>query len=335
MSYSFKFSRRILSSLLLGAALTLSAFGAHAEPHKIRISSPAVDTDWHGKMLFVFKDNLEKLAPGQFNVEIHLNGTLFKQGTEPVAMQRGNLEMAMVSAFDIAKQIPDWSIFTAGYLIRDPAHQSKVFASDIGTEMYKMVEDKMGLHVLSVAYLGTRQLNLRIDKQINVPADLAGVKLRMPTIDTWQFLGKALGANPLPMAFGEIYMALQTGTIDGQENPLPTNKAAKFYEVTKQIVLTNHLVDSIFLTMSKKAWESYTPEQQKAVNLAIAEAVKFNNENRIKDEEELLEFFKKQGLKVYSPDVDAFRTHVQKVYLDSDYSKVWPKGMLDRVNAVK
>lgn len=328
-------SRRSFGSLVLGAGLVLAASTTWAaDPVKIRISSPAVDTDWHAQMLHVFKDKLNELAPGQFDVEVHLNSTLFKQGTEPVAMQRGNLEMAMISAFDIAKQIPEWSIFTAGYLLRDPDHQTKVFASDIGKEMYKLVEDKMGLHILSVAYLGTRQLNLRPEKEIKVPADLAGIKLRMPTIDTWQFLGKALGANPLPMAFGEIYTALQTGTIDGQENPLPTDKAAKFYEVTKQIILTDHMVDSIFLTIAKKAWDSYTPEQQELINQAIAAGVAFNNENRIKDEKELLAFFKDQGLKVYAPDVEAFRTHVQKVYLDSDYAKVWPNGMVDRINAI-
>jgi tripartite ATP-independent transporter DctP family solute receptor len=250
-------------------------------------------------------------------------------------MQRGNLEMALISAFDIAKQIPEWSIFTAGYLLRDPEHQAKVFGGDIGKEMYKVVEDKMSLHVLSVAYLGTRQLNLRTEKEIRTPADLAGVKLRMPTTDTWQFLGKALGANPLPLAFGEIYTSLQTGVIDGQENPLPTDKAAKFYEVTRQIVLTNHLVDAIFLTIAKKAWDSYTPDQKKAIDTAIAAAVKFNNENRLKDEAELLEFFKSQGLKVYAPDQDAFRKHVQEEYLKSDYAKDWPKGLLERVNAVK
>ena len=328
-------THRIAGSVILGLGLAVSTLSAMADPVKFRISSPAVDTDWHAKQLYVFKDKLNELLPGQFDVEIHLNGVMFKQGAEPVAMQRGNLEMAMISAFDIAKQIPEWSIFTAGYLLRDPDHQSKVFAGDVGKEMYKLVEDKMGLHIVQVAYLGTRQLNLRPEKEIKTPADLAGIKLRMPTIDTWQFLGKALGANPLPMNFGEIYTALQTGTIDGQENPLPTDKAAKFYEVTKQIVLTNHMVDSIFLTISKKAWDSYSPEQQKAIEEAIAAAVQYNNENRIKDEEELLEFFKKEGLKVYSPDVEAFRTHVQKQYMDSDYAKQWPKGMLERINAVE
>jgi tripartite ATP-independent transporter DctP family solute receptor len=250
-------------------------------------------------------------------------------------MQRGNLEMAMISAFDISKQIPEWSIFTAGYLLRDPQHQAKVFASDVGQEMYRLVEDKMGIKILSVGYLGTRQLNLRTEKEVKTPADLAGVKLRMPGSDTWLFLGKALGANPLPVAFGEIYTALQTGAIDGQDNPLPTVRAAKFYEVTKQVVLTDHLVDAIFLSLAGSTWKKLDDKQKTAVTSAAQAAVRFNNENRAKEEAELADFFKAQGLKVYKPDVEAFRAQVQKIYLESELSKAWPKGMVERVNAVK
>lgn len=332
------FSRRALLgaaalSTTLAPALGLRAARA-ADPIQLRISSPAVETDWHAKMLTVFKDKLEELAPGQFAVEIHLNGTLFKQGTEPAAMQRGNLEMAMISAFDIAKQIPEWSLFTAGYLIRNPEHQAKVFGSDIGKEMYKLVQDQMGIQVLAAGYLGTRELNLRTEQEIKTPADLAGIKLRMPSSDTWLFLGKALGANPLPLAFGEVYTALQTGAIDAQDNPLPSVKAAKFYEVTKQIVMTDHLVDAIFLSMAGDTWSKLEAAQQTAVMAAADAAVKYNNENRIKDEQELVTFFKEKGLKVYAPDVEAFRATVQKAYLDSEWSKTWPQGMVDRVNAI-
>ncbi len=326
-------SRRHLLAATLTAAL-LAAGAAAAEPIKLRISTPAVESDWHAKMLTVFKDELNKRAPGEFDVEIHLNGTLFKQGTEPAAMQRGNLEMAMISAFDIAKQIPEWSIFTAGYLLRDPAHQTKVFDSDVGKEMYKKVEDQMKIKVLAAGYLGTRQVNLRTDKEVKTPADLAGTKLRMPGSDTWLFLGKALGANPLPVAFGEIYTALQTGAVDGQDNPLPTVKAAKFYEVTKQIVLTDHLVDSIFLSLAGSTWDKLTDKQKADVLAAAKAAVAYNNENRIKDEADLVAFFKDKGLKVYKPDNEAFRTHVQKAYLESEWSKTWPKGMLERINAI-
>ncbi len=329
-------SRRLFMSGAAVFALAASATAAFAaDPIKLRISTPAVEADWHAKMLPVFKQELDRLAPGQFDVEIHLNGTLFKQGTEPAAMQRGNLEMAMISAFDISKQIPEWSIFTAGYLLRDPQHQTKVFESDIGQEMYRLVEDKMGIKILSVGYLGTRQLNLRTEKEVKTPADLAGVKLRMPGSDTWLFLGKALGANPLPVAFGEIYTALQTGAIDGQDNPLPTVRAAKFYEVTKQVVLTDHLVDAIFLSLAGSTWKKLDDKQKTAVTSAAQAAVRFNNENRVKEEAELSDFFKAQGLKVYKPNVEAFRAQVQKTYLESELSKAWPKGMVERVNAIK
>ena len=323
---------------VLALAVVLSAgFGAPAlaEPIKLRISTPAVESDWHAKMLTVFKDTLDKSAPGQFDVEIHLNATLFKQGTEPAAMQRGNLDMAMISAQDIAKQIPAWSVFTAGYLIASPEQQQKVFRGDIGREFYKMVEDQMGIEILDVGYLGTRQLDLRGDKTIETPADLAGIKLRMPGSDAWMFLGTALGANPVPVAFGEVYTALQTGAIDGQDNPLPTDKAAKFYEVTNQIVLTDHLVDAIFLSMSKLTWYKLSADQQQKVIEAARAATAYNNENRIKDEKELVQFFKDQGLKVYAPNVAAFRDQVQKAYLASDFAKDWPAGIVDRVNAVK
>jgi len=161
------------------------------------------------------------------------------------------------------------------------------------------------------------------------------VKLRMPGSDTWLFLGKALGANPLPVAFGEIYTALQTGAIDGQDNPLPTVRAAKFYEVTKQVALTGHLVDAIFLSLAGSTWNKLDDKQKAAVMNAAKAAVRFNNENRIKEEAQLADFFKSQGLKIYKPDVEAFRKQVQKAYLESDLSKSWPKGMVDRVNAIK
>ena len=331
-------SKRILTCMTLSAVCafsigTTAAFAA--DPVKLRISTPAVESDWHAKMLTVFKDELAKTAPGVFNVEIHLNASLFKQGTEPAAMQRGNLDMAMISAQDIAKQIQAWSVFTAGYLIRDPGHQKKVFNSDIGEEFYQMVADDMNIEILDVGYLGTRQLNLANDKKINTPSDLAGVKLRMPGSDAWLFLGNALGADATPLAFGEVYTGLQTGTIDGQDNPLPTVKAAKFYEVTKQIVLTQHLVDAVFLSMSKETYDELTADQQEKVQAAAAVATAFNNENRIADEASLVDFFKNEGLNVYEPDVAAFRDQVQKAYLSSEFAKDWPEGIVDRVNAIQ
>jgi len=323
---------------LLGATAAIGAIGLPALAQSkivLRISTPAVPDDWHAKMWTVFKDSLEKSAPGEFDVQINLNASLFKQGTEPAAMARGNLELSSISAFDIAKLVPEFSVFTAGYIVRDPDHQQKVFNGPIGAELFKTVVEKMDVTPLSTIYLGTRQVNLREARNVKTPADLKGVKLRMPGSKEWLFLGEALGATATPLAFGEVYLGLKTGTIDGQDNPLPSVRAAKFYEVTKQIVMTSHLVDGIFIAISSKAFNALNAAQKQKVTAAAQAAAAFNNENRIKEEGQLVEFFKKEGLQVTTPDVDAFRKSVQATYLNSEYGKTWPKGLLERINAVK
>ena len=331
-----KFLRRSLVAATAALATVLAAPAALAQSKvQLRISTPAVPDDWHGKMWTVFKDTLDKSAPGEFDVQINLNATLFKQGTEPAAMARGNLELASISAFDIAKLVPEFSIFTAGYIIRDPDHQQKVFNGPIGEELYKLVSEKMEVTVLSPIYLGTRQVNLREARNVRTPADLKGVKLRMPGSKEWLFLGEALGATATPLAFGEVYLGLKTGTIDGQDNPLPTVRAAKFYEVTKQLVLTNHLVDGIFIAISNKSWNAMTPAQRDKVKAAARAAAAFNNDNRIKEEAQIVDFFKQQGLQVTTPDVEAFRKAVQAAYAPSDIAKTWPKGLLERINNTK
>ena len=329
--------RAVLGS---GAALAATAFATSLttspalaqNKHLVRISTPAVPDDWHAKMWLVMKEDLEKSAPGQFDTQINLNASLFKQGTEPAAMARGNLEMSSISAFDIAKLVPEFSIFTAGYILRDPDHLMKVLNGPIGQEMYKSVSDKMDITILSPIYLGTRQLNLRDLKNVRTPADLKGIKLRMPGTKEWLFLGEALGATPTPLAFGEVYLGLKTGTIDGQDNPLPTVRSAKFYEVTKQLTLTSHLVDGIFISVSNKLWNALNADQKTKMRVAAQAAAKYNNDNRITDEKQMVDFFKSQGLTVTTPDLDAFRNAVQSAYAKSEYAKVWPAGLLDRIN---
>ena len=216
---STPFHRRTL--LALATALSLSAQHAWAQAKQLlRISTPAVPDDWHAKMWTVMKEQLDKTAPGKFDVQINLNASLFKQGAEPVAMARGNLELATISSFDIAKLVPEFSIFTA-----------------------------------------------------------------------------------------------------------------KFYEVTKQLTLTSHLVDALFIAVSNKLWATLSAEQKAALQAAAQAAAKYNNENRIADELQLLDFFKTQGLTVSTPDVAAFRKAVQATYLQSDYAKLWPTGLLERINA--
>jgi TRAP-type C4-dicarboxylate transport system substrate-binding protein len=314
-----------------GVLACTAAFPAFAqEKPKLRFSAVFSEQDIRAEMMKMFADAIAE----DFDFEGYYGGNLFKQGTELVALQRGNLEMGNIAPQDISKQIPAWSILTAGYLFRDAAHLKAFFASEAGAEMNRMTEDQLGVKVLGPTYFGVRQVGLKVDKEIDTPADMAGIKLRMPGGDAWQFLGEALGANPTPMAYAEVYTGLQTGAIDGQDNPLPNVENMKFYEVMSQIVLTSHLVGFDLLAVSKKVWDDMGAEKQSTFQAAADAAIDFSTEKHLAREVELVDFFKDKGLKIYEPDVAAFRKFAQDKYLASDLAKDWPAGMVDKINAL-
>jgi len=327
----FKLTRR--SALKAAAALVAAQVfpaGAQAKPN-IRFAAVFSDKDIRADMIRMFAKDIE----GDFKVEPFYSGTLFKQGTELVALQRDNLEMGNIAPQDISKQIPAWSILTSAYLFRDANHLNAFFASDLGAQMKKMVEDQLKVKILGPTFFGTRQVGLKPKKKIITPADMAGIKLRMPGGDAWQFLGRSLGANPVPMAYPEVYTGLQTGAIDGQDNPLPNVQNMKFYEVMSQIVLTSHLVGFDLLAVNLKTWESMPSARQKAFQAAADKAINWSAAEHLKREAELAQTFKTQGLEVYAPDVKAFREYAQKLYLGSEQAKSWPQGMLEKINALK
>jgi TRAP-type transport system periplasmic protein len=324
-------------AVLAGGAAALSMpfiiESALADAKPFRISLPGNEEEWQAKNLKAFKAALDKSSPGQFDVQIHYNGTLFGQGTEIEAMQRGNLEVGMVSPQDIAALIPEYSVFTTGYLMRDPAHLDAVYDGDIGAEYKARIEKDVGITIVKSQYLGTRHVILREAKEINKPADLAGLKLRMPGSEAWQFLGNALGGNATPLAFEEVYLAMQTGTIDGLENPLPDAMAAKFYEVSKQIILTSHMVANTFFAVASEYWHGLSDEQRAAITAAEVEGKAVNDAGVVATEKDAVAFMEGKGLKVTTPDVAAFRAQVLDRFVNSDFSKNWPAGMLDRIKA--
>ena len=324
------FTRRAMFAAATAIAI-LAAGQALAEPIKLRFAdSTTADAPRSVALVDIFA---KELGP-DFAFEPYFGSTLYKQGTEIVAVQRGNLEMALMPPSDFAKQVPAFSILTAAYLVRDAAHLKAIFDSEIGDEFKKMARDEMGVVVLAPAYYGTRHLNLKGDRKIEKPEDLTGVKLRMPGGEAWQFLGESIGAAPVAIDYAEVYTALQTGAIDAQDNPLPNNKLMKFHEVTDQIVLTGHNVGFGLLLVNAELFDKLTPEQQQAMQAAADKAFEWSDAEYIKQEAELIEFFKGEGLDVYEPDVEAFRAYSNKKYLESPLSKDWPEGMVDRINAL-
>lgn len=326
-----KFTRRALLAL---TAVAIAAPVYAADMVALRLSTPASETDQRSVAL------AEVFAPavaGFATYEPHYNGSLIAQGSELESIASGDLEMSITSAQELAQFFPEFSIFATGYVHQDAAHQVAVFNDPLMDSFKQTVEDELGVKLLAVMYLGQRHVNLRQTKEeltVNTPADLAGINLRMPGTDAWQFLGKALGANPTPMAFTEVYTALQTGSVDGQDNPLPTVVDSKFYEVTKQIALTSHLVDLNYVAFSKAVWDELSEEQQATIQAAAEAAAESGRVLQLEKEESLVSFLTENGLEIYKPDLAAFRAHVQGQYAGSELAASWPEGVLDKINAL-
>lgn len=323
--------RQFVAGALAGvAAGTLIGRAAAQSSTQIRISTAAPPSDFLAKALEQLKADVEAANVG-LNVSVHPASTLFKQGTEVPALQRGNLEMSTMTTFEVAQQVPALGLFNRGYLFKDYAHMRRVFDGPIGAEYRKIVADKMGIEILATHYLGTRQVNLRQKRTVKAPADLAGVKMRMPGGPEWLLLGRTLGVSPVPLGMPEVYLALKTGTVDGQENPLSILNAAKFYEVTEQVVLTAHMIQPVFFNIAKPAWDKLNDAQKKTLQDAALKNAKSGSDARLADEVSITAALKQRGLSVDEIDLTPFRAEADKAYAGADYAKTWDKALLDRV----
>ncbi len=333
---SFSITRRAALTAALAASMVAGGAisGLAQDRMTFTLATAGSETDQRSvAMAQVFAPMVSEFADYQPGY----NATLFAQGTELEAISRGNLTMSIASAQELAQFFPEFSIFATGYVHQDAAHQVRVFNDTLMDSFKQTVEDELGVKLLSVMYLGRRHVNLRQTREeldVQTPADLAGVNLRMPGTDAWQFLGSALGASPTPMAFTEVYTALSTGAVDGQDNPLPTVVDAKFYEVTNQIALTSHLVDLNYVAFSLETWNSLSPEQQLTVQRAADAAAAWGRLRQLDLENSLADRIRSEGVEIYTPDLEAFRTHVQAQYVGSEFAESWPEGVLERINAL-
>jgi TRAP-type transport system periplasmic protein len=323
---------RRAAALLLATASLLTPVHAQTE---IRISTAAAEASALSDAFRAIKAQMEAKFPGALKVSLHTASALFRQGTELPALQRGNLEMASPVTFELEAQLPEYGVLSAAYLFRDADHLIKTFNSDIGKEFAADVAAKMGIVILETAYLGTRTVNLRTDKAVKVPADLSGVKMRMPPGPAFQILAKALGATAVSMPITEVYLGLKTGAIDGQDNPVNMTRDWKFQEVTQQVILTKHLVQPVFIAIAKPFFDKLTPEQQTELRAASKTAAAAQIIKTLEDEKSAIETFKQANIKIVEPDIAAFRATVFEEYKKADVMSKWKPGLFERIEAVK
>ena len=320
------------TAMILTAALGLTAQADDlGDPVTLTVTLTAVSTDTHAQAMQKLKEYVEDKSGGNITVDVYTDAQLFSQEEEATAVAGGDADMTLTSASWLTTGSPWISMFTAGYLFNSYDHMTNTLNGDIGQEVFQKVSDEQGLYPLGAWYLGSREISLGQDKEIKTPEDLNGINLRMPNTDAWLFLGSALGANPTPVSFSELYLALQTGTVDGQDNPLGTVESAKFYEVQDSITLTHHLVDSVWPAINTEKWNSLTEAQQQILLEGVEEGRKYCDETNLQKEEELVDFFKEQGLSIYEADIPAFQEHVLNEYLNSDFSADWDMDVYQQI----
>ncbi len=314
-----------------GEADDTEASGDLGDPVTLTVTLTAVSTDTHAQAMQKFKETVEELSGGNITVEVYTDAQLFSQEEEVAAVVMGDADLTLTSASWLTTGSPWVSMFTAGYLFNSYDHMTTTLNGEVGKEVFQKISEEQGLFPLGAWYLGSREISLSTDKAVKTPEDLKGVNLRMPNTEAWLFLGEALGANPTPMSFSELYLALQTGSVDGQDNPLGSVESAKFYEVQKSITLTHHLVDSVWPAINNAKWESLSEAQKDIVLKGIEAGREFCDTTNLQKESELVAFFEGEGLSIYEADIPAFQEHVLNYYLESDISNDWDMEMYDKV----
>jgi tripartite ATP-independent transporter DctP family solute receptor len=226
-------------------------------------------------------------------------------------VQAGELDFTTNGYPDMSYIIPELALVGEPYVISDYDHLLRVIEGPYGQKMNEKFREQ-GVNVLDVWYFGTRHTTA--NKKINSIDDMKGLRLRTPNVPFLIDYAEAVGAAPAPVAFAEVYLALQTNQVDAQENPLPTIKAMKFYEVQDSVALTGHFVASQAVTVSTKTWEGLSEEKRGWISEAVNAGRTVNNELTMAEEASLVSFFEGEGLTVTKPDLGPFREAMKPYY---------------------
>lgn len=332
--------RQAASVLAVGLAWTLAACGSSTpaatsggQPQvTLKFSCPCTTEQPQTKAMQRFADEVSRLTNGAVKVKLFPNGSLLAQNVEFQGLQKGTTDIMYSDPSQYPPKVPEMELLLTPYLFTDWAQVEQTFSSPDGQKLVNLAVQKLGVRPLGIQNLGARQLNLNVTKKIMTPADLKGVKLRMPPGPYWAKLGAAMGGQVTPVAFNEIYLALQTGTVQAQDNPVATDVANKFYEVTKQLVLTNHVLSPVMPTIREAAWKKLSNSEQQALVKAAQDADTWASQQVQSLQQQDIKIMEQHGVKVYAPDIQAFRSAVLKSFLcDQSFSGQFLPGMLGNV----
>ena len=274
-------------------------------------------------------EEIKKRTNGRYDIQVFPASSLGKESDINQGLTLGTVDIIYTGASFAGRSYPPLSVTYFPFIFRDSEHLLKYAKSDVFKELSKGYEDKTGNHITALNYYGARDVTSTEKKPVRTPADMKDLKIRVPDAPAYLAFPKALGANPTPIAFAEVYLALQNGTVDAQENPLPTIEAKKFYEVQKNISLTGHIIDSLLTIVSPTVWKKLSAEDKKVFEDVMQEAAEKTGREIIASEERLVEEFKKKGNNVITVDKKAFAEAVLKN--TTPEAQGYRKGDYDRI----
>jgi tripartite ATP-independent transporter DctP family solute receptor len=315
---------------MLAALLAAVAGGASAQTKLKWAHAYETPEPFHKWSVWVANE-FGKRTNGKYQIDVYPAAQLGKESDSMQGLSLGTIDIVISGSSFSARAYPRMGITYYPFIFRDADHLIKYTKSDVYRDIAKGYAEKTGNQVVATTYYGARHTTS--NKPITKCSDLKGLKMRVPDAPAYIAMPRACGANTAPIAFAEVYLALQNGTVEAQENPLPTIEAKKFYEVQKNIALTGHILDAVNTVVSKKTWGMFNDAEKKLFTELAQEAAQKGSADIVTREKELVNTFKEKGLAITEVDRDDFRnTVLQKVkledfgYLKSDY---------DRIQAVK
>ncbi|UCG98837.1 MAG: sialic acid TRAP transporter substrate-binding protein SiaP [Burkholderiales bacterium] len=312
------------------AALALGAGIAQAQTklkfaHVYEVSEP-----YHTAALWA-ADEIAKRTSNRYQVEVFPASTLGKESDINQGLTLGTVDIIYTGQLFAGRLYGPVAIGGAPYMFRDFSHWKAYANSGLFQELAEGYRKKSGNKMLAITYYGERHVTS--NKEIRTPEDMKGLKIRVPDAPLYTMFPRAVGANPTPIAFAEVYLALQSGTVDAQENPLPTIEAKKFYEVQKYIVLTGHITDALITIVGGPTWNKLSDADKKVFEAVLKEAAARATSEIIEKEKQLGAEFEKRGKTVIRVDRKPFREATVKLHNGPDAT--WDKATYDKLQALK
>jgi len=315
------------------AAAALGGFGLAQAQTKLKWAHVYETSEPFHKYSLWAADEIKKRTNGKYEIQVFPASSLGKESDINQGLTLGTVDIILTGASFAGNTYKPLAVTYFPFIFRDSEHLLKYAQSDVFKELAKGYDDKSGNHITALNYYGARHVTSAAARPVTKPEDMKGLKIRVPDAPAYLAFPKSLGANATPIAFAEVYLALQNGTVDAQENPLPTIEAKKFFEVQKNISLTGHIIDSLLTVVSGQTWEKLSADEKKIFTEVMQEAAEKTGREIIASEARLVDEFKKKGNNVIVVDKAAFRDAVLKNTKPTDQG--YRQQDCDRILAIK